>query len=239
MPDSKISNLPLYSSPQPNDLIPIVAVLPGGTRRVTVNNLLASSPSAIQPFCRMSLTQDITRNGFYSLTSGGCSNNVNYVIPYDTKIETNSTEIEGNTTNMNIIIKSTGKYLVTGRVGFFDMERNTSNNVYQTARLRLHSSSSPITPSGGGQFNFTGTTLESVLSLNYAAGAGTSGFPYLNGESTWSGTHILYVTSVPLYLQLSIFVFGGAANANTAAYMIASATTYGNQPQFSVQKISN
>lgn len=230
MADSTISNLPSLSVPSNSDVIPIVNS--NTTKKITVSNLLAASPGLSYPYCRMFLNNVGSRGSFYSLSSGGCNNNTSYVMCLDSKFESDSSTIEGDTTNENIIIKGTGIYLISSRMGFFDM-----NGGGKTGRIRLYSSSTLQFPGPGGTFLFSGgQSLVSTLALNYSVTESIYGF--LTGEATWSGSTILRVTSVPLYLQLAIHVTGGTANSNQSAYLVVD-NTYGNQCEFVAQKISN
>lgn len=234
MADSTISNLPLYTSPQPNDVLPIVPAIGNVTSKITVGSLVANAPAAAQPFCSMSLQSDSVRNAFFSSSAGGCNNATNYIVPFSDKIETSASLIEGDLNTETMIIKTTGKYLITGRVGFYDLFNNSSSNVYQSARLRLVGNTSPFFIGPGGTYSGGGLIL-STLAISYAPSF------YTNGEFTIQGSHILLVTSVPYYLLLNVYVNGGSANTNSAAYMVASGTPLwnGNNPQFTVQKLSN
>ena len=230
MPDLKISALPSVGAPASSDVLPIVNG--GATKKVTVTDLLATASSLTLPYVRMSVDNVAARN-FYNLSSGGCNNNTSYHVCFDTKNEPSSVNLEGDLTNKNVIIKSTGVYLVSVRVGFFDL---IINPAIRTGRIRLYSSSSLIVPAAGGIFNLSGPNLVSTLALNYPATDSSAGFT--TGEATFCGSYILRVASAPLYIATAIHVTGGSANGNSAAFLVTD-NTYGNQPEIIVQKLTN
>lgn len=233
MPDLKISALPSVVVPSSSDVLPIVNA--GATKKVAVSDLLATASGLTLPYIRMSVDNVAARN-LYNLSGGGCNNNTTYHVCFDSKNEPFSSSLEGDLVNKNIIIKATGTYLISARVGFFDLLTGNSTSTPRTGRIRLYSNSSTMTPAAGGIFNLSGPTLVSTMSLNYPATDPASGF--ISGEAVFSGSYILRVTSAPIYVAIAVHVTAGSGNSNSAAFIVTD-NTYGNQPEIIVQKLTN
>lgn len=219
MADSKISNLPAVVTPSSTDVLPIVN---GGlTKKITVNNLLAGASSFQLPSVRLTNVNNIGQAGFYG-GGGDTTHSIDYILFVNAKdYETDSSVLEGNLSNMNIIIKSTGRYEITTCCSFYNL--TTSGFL----RLRIVGSSLPITPGTNGTYSGSSTLLATL-----DQGLTTVG---ISGEAGKRGVFILNVTSVPYYVA-SVFLHSGGPLAN--AYL-AGNNNFGLQSDFLVRKLPN
>lgn len=224
MADTKISNLPALVTPNNSDVLPIVNS--NTTKKITVANLLASASTLQLPTTRMINSGNTGQSAFYG-GGGDTTNSTNYCLYLTTKdYETDNTVIEGNLSNMNIQVKSIGRYEVRGCASFYNL-----TNASGFVRLRLYGSSSPISPGFAGTYSGGGTLL-STLDQGYP---GTTGA----GEAGKRGSVIINVTSVP-YNLLLVFLHGGGTGApfGNGAFLSGDNTT-GMQPEFIVRKLTN
>jgi len=225
MADSKISNLPVVSSPNGTDVLPIVS---GGiTKKITVNNLLAGASVITLPIVRLLNVNNTGQSTFYG-GGGDTTNSIDYVTFLNTKdYETDSSVLEGNLSNMNVIIKSTGRYEIFSSINFFNI--STASGFL---RLRIYGSTSPISPDGGTGQYLGGNTLLQTIDQGPT-------FVAVSGECGKRGSFILNVTSVPYYI-ISVFLHSGGsgAPAGNGAYLSGNNNT-GYQPELLVRKLTN
>lgn len=232
MADSKISNLPILTSPNNSDVLPIVNS--SITKQITVANLLAGASNLQLPITKAVINGTTGIAGFYG-GSGDTNNSQDYIMFLNSKsYETDSSVIEGNLTNMNMIIKTSGKYQVEGGVSFYNITSSGNNFV----RLRLYGDTTAFAPGVNGTFQGigsgtpnTGGTLLATLEQGYV---GTT----ISGEAGKQGSTIIEVTSTPYYLVL-VFLHGGATGGSGTQAFIGSNSTFGLQPEFIVRKIPN
>lgn len=237
MADLKISQLNQVVTPTLNDIIPIVNS--AETKRITFGNINNALPtttfvranSAIWTKTLASARMEINGN------VGGISNTINnteYIVNWNNlSYQTDSSVIEANITNDNMIIKETGNYLISSRYSSYDLTDQTDS-----LRIRLRGQfNSPITTANGGilletlQESFVG-----VDSLIYGIN--------VNGRASVFGTTIVNITQVPYYLVATILHRGGSASFSppgggiaTGAYPVFE-NSLGTLPYFTVQRLT-
>ena len=225
MADSKISNLPAVITPSGTDVLPIVN---GGlTKKITVNNLLAGASAITLPIVRLLNVNNTNQASFYG-GGGDTTNSIDYVTYLNTKdYETDSSVLEGNLTNKNVIIKSTGRYEIFSSINFYNIITASG-----FLRLRIYGSTSPISPgSGTGQYLGGGTLLQTI-------DQGPT-FVAVSGECGKRGSFILNVTSVPYYI-VSVFLHsGGSGNPGLNGAYLSGNNSTGYQPELLVRKLTN
>jgi len=225
MADSKISNLPAVVTPGLSDVLPIVNS--GATKKITVNNLLAAASSAVLPSIRLFNNNNVGQSTFYGL-GGDTTNSIDYVMFMNTvEYATNTSVLDSNLSNVNVIVKTTGKYLVSSSVNFFNIVSPTG-----FIRLRLYGSTSPIVPTPGtGAYPGTGTLL-ATFDQGYQ-------FVGISGDGGKRGSTFINVTSVPYYLAALFLHSGGSGAPGGNGAFLSGNNNTGYQPELEVLRLTS
>jgi hypothetical protein len=229
MADLKISQLTQVITPTVDDILPIVNS--AETKRVTFGNFNSSLPitsfvSSNSALWSRSLdSAKMSINGNVGLAN--TLNNTEYIVNWNSlDYQTDSSVIEANITNDNMIIKQTGNYLINLRYSSYDL---TNDVDYLRIRLRGQVNV-PITSTSGG------TLLETIDEGFINLDSTILGFD-VNGRATKGGALLLRVTTVPYYLVATIFHQGGSASVGTAGFPVFENSS-GTLPYFIIQKIT-